>query len=75
MARRTDTLTVEEVQARFEDWRRKRQGRTVIPTGCGRQQPIGAPACYRRAGALLTNANCSVQSRAERKLSLPHPNR
>ena len=31
MPRRTDTLTVEEVQARFEAWRQKRQGRTAIP--------------------------------------------
>ena len=28
---RTGTLTIEDVQARFEDWRRKRQGRTAIP--------------------------------------------
>jgi hypothetical protein len=28
---KTATLTIEEVQARFEDWRRKRQGRTAIP--------------------------------------------
>jgi hypothetical protein len=31
MPRRTDTLTVEEVQGRFEAWRQKRQGRTAIP--------------------------------------------
>jgi hypothetical protein len=31
MPRTTDTLTVEEVQARFEAWRQKRQGRTAIP--------------------------------------------
>ena len=31
MARRTDTLTVEEVQARFAAWREKREGRTAIP--------------------------------------------
>jgi hypothetical protein len=31
MPRRTDTLTVEKVQAQFEDWRRKRQGRPAIP--------------------------------------------
>jgi hypothetical protein len=28
---RTGKLTIEDVQARFEDWRRKRQGRTAIP--------------------------------------------
>jgi hypothetical protein len=26
-------LTIEEVQARFEDWRRNRQGRSAIPDG------------------------------------------
>jgi hypothetical protein len=31
MPRRTDRLTVEQVQARFEDWRRKRRGRAAIP--------------------------------------------
>src|SRR5450432_465179 len=31
MPRRTDTLTVEEVQASVEAWRQKRQGRTAIP--------------------------------------------
>ena len=31
MPRRTHTLTVEKVQAEFEDWRRKRQGRAAIP--------------------------------------------
>lgn len=28
---KTGRLTIEEVQARFEDWRRKRQGRSAIP--------------------------------------------
>ena len=28
---KTLTMAIEEVQARFEDWRRKRQGRTAIP--------------------------------------------
>ena len=31
MPRRTDTLTIDGVQARFEAWRQKRQGRTAIP--------------------------------------------
>jgi hypothetical protein len=31
MPRRTDTLTVEDVQARFVAWRQKRQGRAAIP--------------------------------------------
>jgi len=31
MPRRIDMLSVEEVQARFEAWRQKRQGRTAIP--------------------------------------------
>jgi hypothetical protein len=31
MPRKTDTLTVEDVQVRFEDWRQKRQERTPIP--------------------------------------------
>jgi hypothetical protein len=29
--RRTEGLTVEKVQARFEDWRRNRKGRAAIP--------------------------------------------
>ena len=28
---RTGTLTIEDVQACIEDWRRKRQGRTAVP--------------------------------------------
>ena len=31
MPRRTDTLSVEEVQARFEAWRQNRKGKASIP--------------------------------------------
>jgi len=61
MPRRIDMLSVEEVQARFEAWRQKRQGRTAIPD----ELWSAASQLARRHGVNRTAAALRLDGKAE----------